>query len=123
MNWREQPFAPCNGVRLANLSDLPDSGIHEVTFGEGKEVFRLILMRDGDQVQAYLNRCPHFGVPLNSASNNILILPDRQFICAIHCAVFRMTDGQCIDGPVKGQHLTRIEIELEDGGEITVLNK
>ena len=120
MNWRDMPFAPDTGTSLGHLDQIPDGGISEAQFGEGKDTFKVMLIREGQNVQAYLNRCPHYGVPLNTEPNKFFILSDRQVMCAVHCAVFRMDDGACVDGPVKGDHLTSIDVQVDAAGDIRI---
>ncbi len=123
MNWRELRHAPELGARLTSLESLPDGGLSEVILGDGKEAFRILLARQGRQVKAYLNRCPHFGVPLNTEPNRFILLPQRQVMCAIHCAAFKLEDGQCVDGPVKGDHLLEINIDIVDSGDIYIAHQ
>ncbi len=118
MNWRDLSYAPDTGARLGNVHELPDGGVHEVIFGEGKDAFPIILLREQDQVIAYLNRCPHYSIPLNTEPGKFFILAERQIMCATHCAVFRIQDGHCTDGPVMGDHLTPIDIDAT--GEISI---
>lgn len=123
MNWRELRFAPQPGTRLANLNELPESGVREAIFGEGKEAFRVLLAKRGQGVKAYLNRCPHFGIPLNTEPNKFVLMPQQQVMCAIHCAVFRIDDGHCVDGPVKGDSLTEIAVVVDEASEIVIAQK
>ena len=120
MNWRELTYAPATGTRLGNLNELPEGGVREVLFGEGKDAFPIILLREQQEVIAYLNRCPHYSIPLNTEPGKFFILPDRQIMCATHCALFRISDGHCIDGPVKGDHLTEIAIDIDAAGELSI---
>jgi nitrite reductase/ring-hydroxylating ferredoxin subunit len=120
VNWRELSNAPSPGTHLGNLQDLVDGGVHERVFGEGKDAFSIILFREGELVRAYANRCPHFGIPLNVQPEKFYILSDRKIMCATHCAVFSISDGQCTDGPVKGDHLMIIEIVIVDDGKILI---
>jgi nitrite reductase/ring-hydroxylating ferredoxin subunit len=123
MKWRELVNAPESGAYIGSLQTLPDGGVQEVVFGEGKDAFPVILLREGVKVIAYLNRCPHYSIPLNTVPGKFFILPERQIMCATHCAVFRITDGQCVDGPVRGDQLTAIEIEIDDDGVISVADE
>lgn len=120
MEWWDLPNAPENGEYLGKLSELSEGGIHEVIFGEGKEAFRIIMMKQDNGVKAYLNRCPHFGVAMNTQQNTFLLLPEHRLMCAIHCAVFQMSDGLCVDGPVKGDHLNAIDTIVDTKGNIVV---
>jgi nitrite reductase/ring-hydroxylating ferredoxin subunit len=120
VNWRELSNAPTPGTRLGNLRDLPDGGVHEQVFGDGKDAFSIILFREGELVRAYANRCPHYGIPLNVQPGKFYVLAERNIMCATHCAVFSISDGQCTDGPVKGDHLMIIEIVIVDDGKILI---
>ncbi|MCZ6502537.1 MAG: Rieske (2Fe-2S) protein [Gammaproteobacteria bacterium] len=122
MNWRDECYAPEVGTCLANLDDLHEGRVREAIYGEGKNAFRILLLKEGGQAKAYWNRCPHFGVPLNTEPGKFIMLPKGQVMCAIHCSVFNLADGQCVDGPVKGDHLTKIALEVDEKGEICIGN-
>lgn len=108
-NWRTLRFAPAPGTRLCALDAIPPTGL-EVVLGEGKDAFRIALFCTPVGVRAYLNRCPHFGIPLN-------VRPTFTFyrdtvICVSHFALFRLSDGYCVDGPCEGGSLDEIPIGL-----------
>lgn len=91
---------------LCQLTDIPDAGAIEANaFGES-----IVVLRYGDQVNAYLNICPHAGRPLNWAPGRFL-LSHGQLVCAAHGASFKPESGECIGGPCKGQSLKRVTIE------------
>jgi nitrite reductase/ring-hydroxylating ferredoxin subunit len=71
----------------------------------------LILLRNGAQVHAYLNVCPHAGRPLNWAPGRFLY-DHGQLVCAAHGASFRPEDGYCIGGPCKGESLRAVAIDI-----------
>lgn len=104
MNWKDLPNRPEPGARLCVLADIPDHGGLEVRFGEGSESFRVLLLRQGQQVWTYLNFCPHFSLPLNYRPQTFLVLDDA-VICAHHTAFFNFSDGRCTDGPCVGNGL------------------
>ena len=112
-DWRQQRFAPASGTPLGSVSEINDGGGREVVFGEGKHVFRLTLLRDGDAVYGYVNRCPHFGTPLNMGP--AFVTTQRRVICVSHYARFRFRDGYCEDGPCLGASLESVPLTVCDG--------
>jgi hypothetical protein len=53
-DWRALPFAPAAGTALCDVSEVPEGGAKEVSFGEGKDAFGVLLLRHGDSVSAYV---------------------------------------------------------------------
>jgi nitrite reductase/ring-hydroxylating ferredoxin subunit len=111
MTWRQLPFAPAPGTPLCRLDEIADGSGLEVTFGAGSEPFRVLLLRRGDTVWAYLNRCPHFSLPLNYEPQQFVTLDAEVIMCAHHAAFFRFDDGVCFDGPCMGASLEAIPLQ------------
>ena len=63
-SWRDLPGAPRPGTVLAQRDAIADGGALLLELGEGSTPFRIILLRSGEAVFVYVNRCAHFGVPL-----------------------------------------------------------
>jgi nitrite reductase/ring-hydroxylating ferredoxin subunit len=72
------------------------------------------LIRCGDTVQVYANRCPHQGRRLDYAPDRFLI-KDATLVCAAHGAVFGMADGLCLQGPCRGESLMPYACQWQDG--------
>jgi nitrite reductase/ring-hydroxylating ferredoxin subunit len=108
--WRELSNAPVPGTRLCFLDEVPDGEGREVSFGEGPETFRVLLLRRGEQMFAYHNCCPHFSLPLNYEPQVFHVCDREYLMCAHHTALFRIEDGHCFDGPCTGARLTPIPI-------------
>jgi nitrite reductase/ring-hydroxylating ferredoxin subunit len=107
LNWQEHPDCPAEGTRLCAVDDIPDQGGWEVSFGSGKENFKILLLRRGDQVWSYLNFCPHFSLPLNYEPQTFVTFEDF-IVCAHHTAFFKIEDGKCVDGPCVGDGLISV---------------
>ncbi len=58
------------GTTLARLAELPDGATRGFDLTDDEWPLRGFLVRVGDEVHAWLNRCPHAGRQLN-------FLPDR----------------------------------------------
>jgi len=100
---------------LCEIDDLAEHPCREFRVGAGSWPLSGFLVRKGDDIHAYLNRCPHAGHPLNIRPDRFLT-PDRSLIvCCSHGALFEMETGFCVDGPCAGASLTRIPIETLAG--------
>jgi nitrite reductase/ring-hydroxylating ferredoxin subunit len=109
---RNYCHAPPAGTALCSLEAVPDGGCKELRYGSGDEAFRLLLYRRGKDVRAYINSCPHFALPLNANSDTFFLLENARIMCAWHCAVFRLEDGYCEEGPAQGLALDRVPVLL-----------
>lgn len=74
----------------------------------------LFIVRQGQHVYAYLNQCPHLGIPLEWKDDEFLDIDGRLIQCAMHGALFVINTGDCISGPCTGQALSRITCRIED---------
>jgi len=115
LGWQDNRNAPAPGTLLCQLETVPDGGCHEVRFGPADSAFCVLLFRRGVDVRAYVNSCPHFSMPLNAHPDEFILLQHERIMCAWHCAVFRLQDGHCIEGPAQGMGLDPVPVELLDG--------
>ncbi len=114
MGWQDHRHAPPAGTLLCTAS-IPAGNCTELRYGEGDAAFCMLLYRRGTDIKAYVNCCPHFSLPLNARPGEFLMLEGERVMCAYHCAIFRLQDGLCIDGPAAGMALDSIPIEIRDG--------
>lgn len=80
---------------------------------DGKERVGVVLVRDGVGFHAYVNVCPHFGVPLDIGQG--IKTFRKHILCVNHYAVFRFADGACVDGPCLGASLDAVAVIVRDG--------
>ena len=100
-------------IRLCRLSDLPDPGSRGFELGQGEQRRSCVLVRRGEEVWAYENRCPHTGAPLDWRPGQVLSPEGTHIQCALHLAQFRMDDGLCVYGPCVGQFLRAVAVRRE----------
>lgn len=103
------------GLRQVCLvSDIPPNGARGFPGAPGT-FSGLIVVRQGEEVYAYENACPHIGTPLDWTPDRFLSADGRYLICATHGAQFTISDGMCIAGPCRGDRLTQVNVEIRDG--------
>lgn len=104
----KQPLANVNQVSnskslVVPCADLPHS---------------VILMKFEDQIKAYQNNCPHQDVPLNEAYKIDVNPFEKTIKCSVHDAWFNIEEGVCVDGPCLNDELIAVNIEIDDQGDI-----
>ena len=95
---------------------LSDGGLLEIEAEIDGVAESLILHRDGDQVRAWLNICPHAGRRLDWAPGKFLLSKDGLLVCAAHGASFELREGACVAGPCRGESLRAVAVEVMEGG-------
>ena len=101
---------------LMAFDALSDGGLLEIEAEIDGVAESLILYRDGDQVRAWLNICPHAGRRLDWAPGKFLLSKDGLLVCAAHGASFELREGACVAGPCRGESLRAVALEVMDGG-------
>lgn len=85
--------------------DIPDGGTLSVTLSSGD---RVCLIRQGGQVSALRDECPHQGMPLSAGE----VLPDGTIECLWHGARFDCATGALRRGPAEeGAQAYRVRLE------------
>lgn len=106
---------PAPGTVLCTLDDIADGSGRVFALGPTESPFRLIVLRSGNQVIAWHNRCPHFGQPLALKDEWLILKAHTSLSCNVHYARFRWADGVCESGDCEGESLTAVAVEIRDG--------
>ena len=99
-------------VFACELSELPDGGAKGFDWGGGGYARCGFLVRQGSQVHAYRNECPHAGNRLEWKPEAFLTKDRSLIMCSVHGANFRIHDGLCVAGPCMGRTLTALEVRV-----------
>jgi nitrite reductase/ring-hydroxylating ferredoxin subunit len=99
---------------VCRLSEL-EGGARGFTLGSGDWPLRGLVVRIGDTVRGYLNRCPHAGHPLDLLPQRFLTADGSLILCSSHGALFEKASGYCVAGPCAGRALTPIALQLRCG--------
>ena len=100
---------------VCRLADIAPHGARVFTIGGGDWPLRGVVLRLGDAVHGYVNRCPHAGHPLNLLPERFLTADGALLLCASHGALFEKSTGYCVAGPCAGRSLTRVALEVVSG--------
>jgi nitrite reductase/ring-hydroxylating ferredoxin subunit len=103
------------GVPLCTLQSLADPGARNFVLQIGEAFFHGFVVRRGEGVRGYVDRCPHAGFPLAQELDRYLTREGDLILCSWHGALFRPETGLCVGGPCAGQSLTPWPVEVKDG--------
>lgn len=115
--------SPQRGVVLCAIGDLADGEARG--FRVPAVDPKIILVRKGARVHAYLDACPHYqpGTPMAWKTNAYLNGNGTRLACHSHGAEFDIETGECVIGPCLGQSLTRVEVEINEEGGVEAILK
>lgn len=112
-----EPARPAPGVRLCALGEIGDPGARGFRFRDGEALFAGFVVRRGELVAGYVDRCPHAGWPLAAPDERFLTRRGEHILCSGHGALFALADGACVAGPCGGARLRPWPVEAR-GGEL-----
>ncbi|MDD2876957.1 MAG: Rieske 2Fe-2S domain-containing protein [Acidiphilium sp.] len=75
----------------------------------------VVVVRWGQRVFGYVNKCPHDGVTLDWERNQFLDPNGIRLMCGKHGALFELGTGICVEGPCKGRSLQPVALSIFDG--------
>jgi nitrite reductase/ring-hydroxylating ferredoxin subunit len=121
LTWQQLPGAPAGGTALVPQDTLPDGQVTMHTLASDDDAtppFRLLLLRSGQMVTAFANRCAHFGVPLAAKQSQLIFVPHVSLSCNVHYARYRWADGVCEAGDCAGESLIPIPVQVDAAGMV-----
>jgi nitrite reductase/ring-hydroxylating ferredoxin subunit len=123
--WHSLPHAPEPGTLLGQRDAMADGQalMHQVFAAADtaqQQPFRVLLLRSGQEVRAFVNRCAHFGVPLASRQDLLQFEPHQSLTCNVHYARFRWSDGICDRGDCEREGLIPIPLHIDAEGAIRI---
>jgi nitrite reductase/ring-hydroxylating ferredoxin subunit len=102
-------------LELCRLEDIPDGGARGFAVEGSDFAQRLVIVRRGGTVRAYVNACPHVPTRLDHTPGEFLDATGACLQCQGHGALFRVEDGTCIEGPCEGESLRPAAVRVADG--------
>lgn len=74
-----------------------------------------LLVRQGDTLRLYENRCPHTGDSLDPSGRSVLEAGGELITCERHGAQFLSATGECVSGPCLGESLVAVPFVAVNG--------
>lgn len=108
------------GVALGPVTLIADGGARSFVIQMKAGRLHGFVVRRGDAVHGYVDRCPHAGLPLAQTLDQYLTADVRLIACSWHGALFDPESGACVGGPCVGQRLTRWPVAVIEGQLLTV---
>ena len=108
MGWREHRYAPAPGTSLCRIDSIPIGECREIRYGEGDEALSFLLYRSPLGMRAYINKCPHFSLPLNARPGRFFLLAHEEIMCAMDEATMNANDSAYLD-----RHLRSVITKIE----------
>lgn len=109
-------------IYLCQTSELEEYQTREFTVEIAEDSLNFFLLKQDGDIRAYLNFCPHLGIPLNWQPDEFMSMEGTHIQCSTHGALFQLEDGYCFSGPCRGESLTPLNIEISESDEIYLVS-
>jgi nitrite reductase/ring-hydroxylating ferredoxin subunit len=107
------------GISLGPLDLIPDGGARNYVLQIGEVRFHGFVVRKGEAVFGYVDRCPHAGLPLAQQLDQYLAPDGGLIACSWHGAMFTVEEGVCVGGPCVGARLSPWPVTVAEGRVVT----
>lgn len=107
------------GITLGPLETIADGAARNFVLQMRAGRFHGFVVRKGDAVHGYVDRCPHMGLPLAQNLDAYLTPDGKRIACSWHGAIFAVEDGACLGGPCSGGALTPWPVAVQNGSIVT----
>ncbi len=107
------------GIRLALPDAIADGAARNFVLQMKAGRYHGFVVRKGDRVFGYRDRCPHMGLPLAQELDRYLSPSGALIACSGHGALFDVESGRCVGGPCMGASLTSWPVTVIDGAIVT----
>jgi nitrite reductase/ring-hydroxylating ferredoxin subunit len=103
------------GIALGPLDAIADGGARNYVIEMKAGRFHGFVVRRGQQVFGYRDRCPHMGLPLAQELDRYLTSGGELILCSWHGALFDVESGRCVGGPCVGAALAPWPLQVAEG--------
>jgi nitrite reductase/ring-hydroxylating ferredoxin subunit len=103
------------GVKLGPLELIPDGTARNFVLEMKAGRFHGFIVRRGNAVHGYVDRCAHMALPLAQRLDQYLTPEGGLIQCSWHGALYRIDDGVCVGGPCTGARLQPWPVTVTDG--------
>lgn len=109
-------------IYLCQKNELKEYQTRGFTVEVGDDSVDFFLLKQDGGIRAYLNYCPHLGIPLNWQPDEFMSMEGTHIQCSTHGALFQLEDGYCFSGPCRGESLTKLNVEIADDDKVYLVS-
>ena len=102
-------------VAVATVDEIPVGSYKNFQLEQDGASQYGVLVNYKGEYHAYLNVCPHAGIPLDTMDKGIFNADGSYLICRKHWALFEPQTGVCVSGPCPIAPLSKLNVHEEDG--------
>ena len=106
-------------VTLGPIDIIPDGKARNFVLEMKAGRFHGFVVRQGEAVHGYVDRCAHMALPLAQQLDDYLTPDGGLIACSWHGALYRIEDGVCVGGPCAGARLQTWAVAVRDGMIVT----
>jgi len=104
--------------KLCNINEIENPGAKGFEIGSGRKTRNIFIIKKDGEVYGYNNKCPHAGINLEWQPDDFLDHDKTLIQCSVHGALFHIETGDCAGGPCNGIGLEKINLSINQGGDI-----
>lgn len=104
--------------KLCNINDIEESSAKGFEVGSGRKLRNVFIIKKDGEIYGYNNKCPHAGINLEWQADEFLDNDKSLIQCAVHGALFHIDTGDCAGGPCNGNGLDKVNIHIDENGDI-----
>lgn len=107
-------------IKLCHIDDVAECDTKGFLKNEeGQDA--LFLIKFEGKLYGWKNACPHIdGAPMAWKKDTYMNFDKTYLSCFAHGALFELDTGLCIQGPCLGKKLERVEVRLDQQGNVLV---
>ena len=98
-------------LTMRDLEQMKDPGSKGMSVDRNGKMMEAFVIKKEGRFFAYINHCPHTGVPLDWMPDQFLNLEQSYIQCAMHGALFEIETGLCVYGPCINRRLESLSLE------------
>jgi nitrite reductase/ring-hydroxylating ferredoxin subunit len=107
------------GVKLGPLELIADNTARNFVLEMRAGRFHGFVVRKGEAVHGYVDRCAHMAIPLAQQLDQYLTPDGSLILCSWHGALYTIDTGLCVGGPCTGARLTPWPVTVQNGTIVT----
>jgi nitrite reductase/ring-hydroxylating ferredoxin subunit len=109
-------------IYLCQTRDIKEYQTKGFTIEIGDDSLDFFLLKQDGQIRAFLNFCPHLGIPLNWQPDEFMSMEGTHIQCSTHGALFQLEDGYCFSGPCRGESLTALNLKIDTDDKVYLVS-